>query len=51
MWRGRLRFWFPVAVCWGAALGALYLHPAFWALFGLALAFFALRQVRDWSSE
>ena len=33
-----------IAVTWGAALLALYLHPAFWALF-------VHRTVRSWMRE
>lgn len=40
-----------IAVTWGAALLALYLHPAFWALFALTLALIVHRTVRSWMRE
>ena len=33
----------PVVVCWLAAMGALFLHPALWALFAVLAIFFAYR--------
>ena len=47
----RLRFWVPLAACWAAALGALSLHPALWALFILLVGLFVIWQVRNWSSD
>ena len=40
-----------IAVTWGTALLALYLHPAFWALFAATLAFVIRRTVRSWMRE
>ena len=42
----RLRFWLPLAACWASAVGALYLHPGLWGLFGLLLGLFVLWQAR-----
>lgn len=47
----RLRFWGPVFICWALAAGALYVHPAFWAPFGIVLAVFLYVQVRQWGRE
>jgi hypothetical protein len=46
--RKRLEFWFSLGVCWGAALLALYVHPAFWAAFGLVTMLIVTRAVRKW---
>jgi len=48
---GRLRFWLPVGACWAAAVGALYLHPVFWALFTLLLGALIVWRVRGWSPD
>ena len=49
--RDRMRFWAPVSACWGAALGALYVHPGLWALFGVLLVVSVVWNVRAWSRE
>ncbi len=33
----------PVAGCWVAAMAALFVHPAIWALFAMLVALFAYR--------
>lgn len=47
----RFRFWLPVLAAWGAALGALYLHPAFWALFAALVAVMIYERVRAWRAH
>jgi|GEM_PF-6364910 len=46
--RQRLEFWLFFGLTWGLALLALYVHPAFWALFGFVLIFFITRALRTW---
>lgn len=46
----RLRFVVSIAVCWVAALVALYIHAAFWALFGMLVVLLVAREVRGWRS-
>ena len=43
-------FWIPILICWGLALAALYVHPAFWVVFGVALVWFVVRELRSWGS-
>ena len=33
----------PLAACWLAAMGALFVHPGLWALFAILVAYFAYR--------
>ena len=44
----RLQFWAALGVCWAIALLALYVHLAFWALFGVVLIAVVLNGVRNW---
>ncbi len=47
----RLRLWPEIAATWGAALGALYLHVALWALFAVLLVVFITYEVRSWKAQ
>ena len=40
-----------IAITWGTALLALYIHPAFWALFAITLALIIRRAVRSWTRK
>jgi hypothetical protein len=42
--------WLSLAAAWGAALAALYLHPALWALFALVLGALVYERARAWRS-
>lgn len=42
----RFQFLGALAICWGLALAALYIHPGFWAGFGFVLILLAYSQVR-----
>ena len=49
--KGRLLLWIPLTVAWGAALGALYIHAAFWVLFGAVLSGTIFWRVRNWKTD
>ncbi len=50
MHRNRFALLLPLALAWGAAVGAIYVHPAFWVLFGLLLVLIITWQLRSWRS-
>lgn len=50
MYRNRLALLFPLALAWGTAVGAIYIHPALWILFGLLLVLIITWQLRGWRS-
>jgi hypothetical protein len=46
-----MRLWPAIASTWAAATGALYLHPALWALFAVLLVVFVVREVKRWKAD
>ena len=48
MYRGRLLFVLPLLAAWGAALGAIYVHPTFWILFAALVLGIIVWQIRNW---